>query len=68
MIDSVIVLATVITIENYDHTVIMIVNYDRKTCIFQATGVKFAGKSFRRLPLDCSLMSNFYLFNLLTRV
>jgi hypothetical protein len=35
---SFILLATVITIVYYDHTVIMIVNYDRNTFIVQATG------------------------------
>jgi hypothetical protein len=35
---SFIVQASVITIVNYDHTVIMTVNYDNKTFIVQATG------------------------------
>jgi hypothetical protein len=38
VIYSFVVLATVITIVNYDHTVIMIINYNRKTFIVQATG------------------------------
>ncbi len=33
-----IVQATVITIVNYDHTVITIINYNNKTFIVQATG------------------------------
>ncbi len=38
VIDSFIVVATVIMIINYDRTVIKIVNCDRKTFIVQATG------------------------------
>jgi hypothetical protein len=34
---SFMVQATVITIVNYDHNVIMIITYDRKTFIVQAT-------------------------------
>jgi hypothetical protein len=43
VIYSFIELATVITIVNYNCTVIMIVNYDRKTFIVQATGVFVLG-------------------------
>ncbi len=32
-------MATVITIVNYDHTVVMIINYNPKTFIVQATGL-----------------------------
>jgi hypothetical protein len=39
VIYSVIVLATVIMIVNYNHTVITIVNYNQKTFIVQATDV-----------------------------
>jgi hypothetical protein len=39
VIHSFILLATVIMIVNYDHTVITIVNYNRKTFIIQATGL-----------------------------
>ncbi len=39
VINSFVVLATVIMIVNYDRTVIMIVNYDYKTFIVQATGL-----------------------------
>jgi hypothetical protein len=39
MLFSFIVMATVITIINYDHIVITIVNFDPKTFIVQATGV-----------------------------
>ncbi len=35
------VLAIVIMIVNYDHTVITIVNYNRKTFIVQATELRF---------------------------
>ncbi len=38
VIYSFIVLVTVITIVNYNHTVLMIINYDRKTFIVQAIG------------------------------
>ncbi len=39
---SFIVMATVIMIVNYDHTVITIKNYDPRTFILQATGLIFA--------------------------
>jgi hypothetical protein len=45
IIYSFIVLATVIMIVNYDHIVITIVNYDRKTFKVHATGV-IVGKLF----------------------
>jgi hypothetical protein len=37
---SFIVLATVIMIVNYDHSVITIVNYNHKTLVVQATGLR----------------------------
>ncbi len=40
VIYSFIVLDTVIMIINYNHTVITIINYDRKPFIVQATGAK----------------------------
>ncbi len=43
VIYSFIVLATAITIINYDCTVITIVKYNRKTFIVQATGLDFVG-------------------------
>jgi hypothetical protein len=44
VIYSFIVMATVITIINYDHTVIMIVTYDPKPFIVQATGLSVQDK------------------------
>ncbi len=43
-------MATVITIVNYNRTVIMIINYDPKTFIVQATGVIVADNSL--LPMS----------------
>jgi hypothetical protein len=41
---SFIVQATVIKIINYNHTIIMIINSDRKTFIVQATGLIFESR------------------------
>jgi hypothetical protein len=45
-------MATVITIVNYNRTVMMIINYDPKTFIVQATGVIVADQSKSLLPMS----------------
>ncbi len=51
-----IVLATVIAIVNYDHTVNTIVNYGRKTFIVQATGDRICHRNVSKL-LFCKLIT-----------
>jgi hypothetical protein len=59
IIHSFIVLTTVIKIINYDYTVSMIVNYDCKTFIVQATG----GDMAPDILSDFYLVKNFKIVN-----